>query len=234
MVTSLLAGAFAVGILLLIIRWAGGISQLWSAMDISDNIAKFKRGLRDIDDGPTSFIHAVAYFLISIVLGYLTWVFDLSSSWEYSEHLRTLMLKTSGSFALSVYLIAVVTYLPTLIELFGARFAQFGVLWAQLLVVGLAAFDLFTDRQRVVEFIQPYYGSFVSPDNPWALNIVFKGLYYVVFSIWWVLASYGFEAAFVCFLFATGASLGKGFIGLRRNYRPLGPIIDEPTPRKRK
>ena len=129
------------------------------------------------------------------------------------------MQTTLGVVSFSAYILAGLTYLPTFFEMFGAKAAKGGVFFAQIAVIGLSVFDLFTDRERVFDLISKYYGAFVNAKNSGVVNVLFEGLYYYVFGLWWILASYGFELLLVCYIFSTLGCIAKGMTGKKRSSR---------------
>lgn len=205
----ILAYAITAGLFVLTVRLMGGLHKAWDAIDISENIKKYQNDLKQIRGSSSAWAHALGYGFISVILFGFAWHFDISSSWEYSDVLRKQMESTLGVVAFSAYILAGLTYLPTFMEMFGARAAKNGVFFAQIAVIGLSVFDLFTDRERVFDLISKYYGSFVNDKNSAVMNVLFEGLYYYVFGLWWILASYGFELLLVCYIFSTLGCIAK-------------------------
>lgn len=192
------------------------MEHAWSAIDLSDNIAETMDWIRSVEDGFHSwlmFLFALAAFVGTLVLA---WMFDLSTSWEAMTHLREMAnvkLQTTTFATYSVYLLAVLTYLPTIFEMFGAQLARRNIRWMQLVVIGLTIFDLFTDLPGVRDFMSQYYGNFVSDGAGPLANLLGYISYYLCFGVWWLLASFGFEH--ICVLCGVSAFcfLLKGMAG---------------------
>lgn len=85
------------------------------------------------------------------------------------------------------------TLLPTLVELFGARFAAVGIRVAAALVYLFSAFDMLTDWPRVVEFCGTFRERF---DGMGILAGIGFWLFRMLFLF---LASFGFELLLVVF-----------------------------------
>jgi hypothetical protein len=166
------------------------------AMDLTDNVATTMDWIKEVSDGLNSwlmFIFAITAFIGTLVL---SWVFDLSSSWTAMTHLRELAEPKIGmtSFAsYSVYLLAVLTYLPTVFQMFGTQLARRGVRWFQILTAFLSLFDLYTDLPEVRAFMEPMYTNFVPATAEGLSWLVGNISYYVVFGLGWGAASFGFE-----------------------------------------
>ncbi len=172
------------------------LEHVWETIDLSENLGKTLDWVREVEDGLHSwmmFAFSVAAFLGTLVLA---WMFDLSSSWEAMTHLRTMAdakMQGTSLATYSIYLLAVLTYLPTIFEMLGAKFARANVRWMQIITIALSIFDLYTDLPGVRDFMTPYYGNFVVADAGPLQHIFGWASYYVCFGLWWALASYGFE-----------------------------------------
>ncbi len=192
------------------------LHAFWYTIDISDNIHKTTQAIAEVENGIPSLIHALCFALpATLGFGLLAWHFDVAASWTAMAGLRETMNPTiTGIRALvsySFYLLAVLTYMPTIMEMFGARFARFNVFWMQVAVIGLCTFDLFTDLPRVIDFMSQHKGFFLS-----AGPVIGYLSYVSVFAIWWFFASYGFELlCIICAWAFIGFSL-KAMSGPRR------------------
>jgi hypothetical protein len=195
------------------------LEHVWETIDLSENLAKTMAWIKEVEDGLASwllFVFSLAAFIGTLILA---WLFDLSTSWEAMTSLREMAnakLQTTTFATYSIYLLAVLTYLPTIFEMFGAQLAKRQVRWMQILVIGLSIFDLYTDLPAVRDFMTPYYGNFVSEAGGPLGNLFGFVSYYLCFGVWWALASYGFEFCAVlcgvsafCF-FLKGMAGGEG------------------------
>src|SRR5690242_7984313 len=158
------------------------LEHVWEAIDLSENLGKTLDWVREVEDGLHSwmmFAFSIAAFLGTLVLA---WMFDLSSSWEAMTHLRTMAdtkMQGTSLATYSIYLLAVLTYLPTIFEMLGAKFARANVRWMQIITIALAIFDLYTDLPHVREFMTPYYGNFVVDGSGPLQNLFGFVSYYV-------------------------------------------------------
>lgn len=192
------------------------IEHIWETIDLSENLSKTLDLVREVENGMHSFL--MAGFSILAFLGTFTlaYIFDLSSSWQAMSHLRELaevQLKGTSVALYSVYLLAVLTYLPTIFEMLGAKFARFRIRWFQIITIGLSLFDLYTDLPRVREFMTPYYGYFVTADANPLKSLIGWASYYLCFGLWWALASYGFEFLAVLCAVSALCFILKGLAG---------------------
>jgi hypothetical protein len=182
------------------------LEEVWNTIDLSENLAKTMDWIREVEDGFSSWL--LFAFSLAAFIGTLTlsWMFDLSTSWEAMTTLREMAdtkLQTTSFATYSIYLLAVLTYMPTIFEMFGAQLAKRQVRWMQILVIGLSIFDLYTDLPAVRDFMNPYYGNFVSDAGGPLANLFGWVSFYICFGVWWALASYGFE--FACVLCGVSA-----------------------------
>ena len=168
--------------------------SFWSALDISDNIARALAAIRGIR-GLNALILLLALAAINYGLFWLVLYFDIGATLDWTQTAASIILPSIPlQYAeYSSYLVLSITLLPTLIELFAARFARAGIVIASGLVFAFALFDAITDWPRVVVFMDAYSEAFAF------LGILRWPVFLVVRLAWLFMASFGFEAIFVVF-----------------------------------
>lgn len=176
------------------------MNWLFELMDLPENlqraldIAKPIRGL-------SALIMAGVLFFLCWLMWPALWYFDVESTAVWTEKAITAMGNTMANGAIPLmdtystnagWFVTGFTFLPTLIELFTARFAQGGIKVASALVIFFSTFDLVTDWPRVSEFID-------------ALDV--NGMIGLALKVpLLILASFGFQSLFIIFL-VTGVAL---------------------------
>lgn len=167
---------------------------LFELMDLPDNLQKALGIVRPIR-GVSAAVFAVVLFFLCWLMWPWLYYFDIESTAIWTE--RALMaLQTAlnsgvmpGAATYATYagwFVTGATFLPTLIELFTARFAQGGLKVASALVIFFSTFDLVTDWPRVSEFVDTLG---VEPLIGLALKLPLL-----------ILASFGFQSLFIIFL----------------------------------
>lgn len=206
-------------IILVVVVWVAGklisrqgsqnaMAAFWDTVDISDNLQRVMHVVHSVPPGWLSVGYGAGSALIGLLWGVCAWHYDFASSWDAMTPVRIAIGTSIGGFAYATYLLAALTYLPTITELFGATFAKFNIRVVQLVVIALSIFDLFTDLPRVQETMNQFWGFF-------SQGGVLGGFgWYLVFAMWWFLASYGFELLTVIFLWAAVAFAIRGIIGV--------------------
>lgn len=175
------------------------------SIDLSANIERGLAAVRGIR-GLTALILAGALALICLALVPLVWYFDIDATLMASDAalntiMPTLPVEVAGMVA---FITLGLTLLPTLVELFGARFAAANIRVAAALVYLFSAFDMLTDWPRVVEFCGAFRNRF---DGMGAL----AGLGFWLFRLLFLfLASFGFELLLVVFAVCALALLLNG------------------------
>lgn len=177
------------------------------SIDLSANIERGLAAVRGVRGLP-ALILAGALTLICLALTPLVWYFDIDATLMASDQaLNTLMPTLPVEvMGLMSFIVLGLTLMPTLVEMFGARFAAVGIRVAAALVYLFSAFDMLTDWPRVVEFCETFRPRF---DGMGAL----AGLGFWLFRLLFLfLASFGFELLLVVFavcalaLFLSGMS----------------------------
>jgi hypothetical protein len=168
--------------------------SFWSAIDVSDNLQKSLAAIRGIR-GLNAAILAAALGGVSYGLFWLVWYFDVGATLDWTQtavgivapSIPASMAGAAGALVLAI------TLLPTLIELFTARFAREGIIAAGGLVFAFSLFDMITDWPRVVVFMDAYAGAF---DR---LGFLRWPVFHITRLLWLFMASFGFELLFIVF-----------------------------------
>jgi hypothetical protein len=168
--------------------------SFWSAIDVSDNLMRALHALRGLHGMPAA-IAAIPLLLMSYALAWLVLYFDVSSTYAWAvkaaDKITPVIPPDLTPFA--GYLIVALTLLPTLVELFSARFAAAGIAVAQIMVFVMSLFDAITDWPRVVDFCELYHPTFATLGRG-------GEVLFVAFRVAWLwMATFGFEMLFVVF-----------------------------------
>lgn len=146
-------------------RWAAGFLD---AIDLSTNLQRMNRGLARIPNGAISLVSIAPALVVFLAFGSLAWTFDLYSSWVALGALRTMVMSALSGLVVAKLIGWVVqwvpfslTLMPTATEMFGSKFAQFGVPALQAAVWGFVMLDLATDIPHVNEFMGGFKTNFI-------------------------------------------------------------------------
>jgi hypothetical protein len=169
------------------------MNWLFDLMDLPDNLQRALGICRSIR-GLSALIMAGVLFFLCWLMWPALWYFDIESTAVWTDQAIQAMGATlsSGAPLMDTYtsnagwFVTGFTFLPTLIELFTARFAQGGIKVASALVIFFSTFDLVTDWPRVNEFINA-----LGVEGPMGLALKIPLL---------ILASFGFQSLFIIFL----------------------------------
>lgn len=175
------------------------------SIDLSANIERGLAAVRNIR-GLTALILGGALTLICFALLPLTWYFDIDATMMASDQALNTIMPTMPYEVMGMvtFIILGLTLMPTLVELFGPRFAAVGIRVAAALVYLFSAFDMLTDWPRVVEFCEAFRERF---DGLGPL----AGLGFWLFRLLFLfLASFGFELLLVVFAVCALALLLNG------------------------
>lgn len=164
------------------------------SIDLSANLERGLNAVRGIT-GLAALILGGALTLICVALLPLVWYFDIDATLMASDAaLNTIMPSLPIEVAgMAAFITLGLTLMPTMIELFGARFAAVGIRVAAALVYLFSAFDMLTDWPRVVEFCATFRERF---DGMGPLAGVGFWLFRLLFLF---LASFGFELLLIVF-----------------------------------
>lgn len=179
-----------------------------SAIDLSDNLGRSLQAIRGIR-GIHAYILSIALLIICIALWPLLWYFDIESTLQWTDRAAKQLAPTLGPSLIEYldWFTLAITILPTMIELFGSRFARVGIRMAGILVYALSLFDMITDRPRAWAFVESYQdalvglGAFQGP-----VELMLKVLFLF-------LSSFGFELLFIIFAITAIALLMQGALG---------------------
>jgi hypothetical protein len=180
------------------------------AIDLSENISRGVAAVRGLR-GLSALITAAALGLICVALAPLCWYFDIDATLAATDTAVSIVVPTlPGEWASAASLVALgLTLMPTLIELFGARFAMAGIRVAAGLVYFFSAFDALTDYPRVAAFCEAYRAWFEG------LGVLAGIAFFVFRALFLFLATFGFELLFVVFAVCAFACLAQA--GRRRS-----------------
>lgn len=178
------------------------------SIDLSANIERGLAAIRGMR-GLGALILAVALTLVCIALAPLIWYFDLDATLYATEIAQQVVLPSlPGEWAQAAGWLALgLTILPTLVELFGSKFAQVGIRVAAALVYLFSVFDAVTDWPRVEEFCNAYARYFDG------LGLFAGPAFFAFRALFLFLATFGFEVVFVVFAvcaLALYANSGRG------------------------
>ena len=163
-------------------------------LDLSENIQRGIGAVRHVR-GINAMIMSVVLVLLCIALAPLIWFFDVDATSDWTQAGMAILLpELPPEMQQMLWLIVMaLTIMPTLIELFGSRFAIANISAAAWLVYMFSAFDAITDWPRVEQFwaaFRPAFDAF----GPFGLPI-----FWTIRAVWLFMASFGFESLFVVF-----------------------------------
>jgi hypothetical protein len=215
-------------------RWG---KKLLYALDISENMNRFLDALTGIRNGWVSLGLLIVSIFCFNGIGSLAYAFDIHSSWEAMNPVRTAVQAATAGLAVSSFLawfIGLVpfslTVMPTGIEMLGSRFARFDIPAFQVLVWFFIGFDIMTDIPMINATVGPYWSHFVPVENPGFFDILFSprlaaGVFgfYFVWTLALLAASFFLEVAAVllfsaCVLFFV-KSIGYWTLGFLAGHK---------------
>lgn len=185
--------------------------SFWDSIDTTENIKRALYAIRGIR-GLAALVLIVPMILMVLALAALSYHFDIHSTMVWTEKSVSQVAASTPSRLVSMigYIVVALTVLPTLVELFLGKFAIHGIRFAQVLVFGMALFDMITDWPAVVAFFDGYKEVFDQ------LGILSVPAFYLIRLVWLFLASFGFESltivlsVVVLALFANMKSIPQG------------------------
>lgn len=168
--------------------------SFWDTIDVAENS---KRGLQAVKgiNGYAALLMLIPFSFLIIAFGLLSWYFDLSATSEWTQHAVKEIWKTIPESAATFigWTVVCIIILPTLVELFMARFAITGIKFAAIIVFCVSLFDMVTDWPRVVQFTDGYKEAFDQ------LGFLSVPVFFAVRLLWLFLASFAFESLFLVF-----------------------------------
>lgn len=229
---ALMVVIYCVGLILRKVHHRDALEAFWKTVDISDNLSLTTKVVKSVPYGWQAGAFALVSWAAAFGWGWMAWTFDLHSSWSAMAKVREMLAASLAGLAFATYVGYMLTYMPTLLEMFGARFARFNIVIVQIAVIGLSIFDLFTDLPETQELMNHAWGFFAQG------GILGYVSWYVLFALWWFLSSYGWELLFCIFLWAAvgftirwlyGVLAGKKVDAahLRQRRRPFADDEDE-------
>lgn len=164
----------------------------FDTIDLGANLRRALNAVHGITGLP-ALILAVALTLVCVALAPLIWYFDIGATLTWTDKAITFLRPTMPTQLLlyGEIITLSITALPTLVELFTARFALAGIAAFKGLIYACSLFDAITDYPRVDAFLtqfQPQIDQLGLLAGPaWLLARV----------VWLFMASFGFEVVFV-------------------------------------
>lgn len=192
-------------------EWIGKqLHKFFDAVDIGENLKRMTRWLKD---QPRDFISSVLILLGSALMTYVcalaAWKFDFESTYNALDVTREFILGTASasteyqfptsiqSFSFGGGAILAFTLFPTIMEIVGAAMAKAQIEFVRIGVIALSVFDIVTDIPTVTVFMMKHAAFFDS------MGIVGTILYPIVFILWLIMATFGFEILTIIFTWAS-------------------------------
>jgi hypothetical protein len=191
------------------------MTWFFSAIDLTENLDRALLAIRGVR-GTTAIVLALALLVICIGIAPLAWYLDIDATLSWVEPTTEQIVPTLPGSVLPYLsaLVLIITLLPSLIELFTARFAAH-IPAAGAMVFAFTLFDAVTDYPRVAALLAEYEAAYASL---WIFGIP---LYWLSHALLLFMASLGFELLLIVFsisaiiLFMNGRGSGVQ----RRRYR---------------
>lgn len=193
-------------------RGNGTVSRIlewfWDFIDVTDNLQKLGYEMKKVSNGLDSLWFAFGYGVISIVLLALTWYFDLEATLVGMESLRGAIIPTLPEQVLQMtwLLTTAFTIAPMLAETFLAGLARAQIKVIQMMVLGFTLFDVVTDIPRAKSFVDGWSAQFDL--LPFGVSFF---TYWIVFFVWLLAATVGFQIAAVITTFGAIGYVKKIF-----------------------
>jgi hypothetical protein len=169
------------------------MTWFYTAIDLTENLDRGLLAIRGVR-GTTAFVLALALLLICCGIAPLVWYLDIDATLAWVEPTTQQIMPTLPGAVLPYLsaLVLVITFLPSLIELFTARFAAH-IPAAGALVFAFTLFDAVTDYPRVAALLAQYESAYA------ALWIFGIPLYWLSHPLLLFMASLGFELLLIVF-----------------------------------
>lgn len=168
------------------------MTWFFDTIDLGTNLRRALLAVRGIT-GLTALLLALALTTLCVALAPLIWHFDISSTLDWTDRAIAYLLPTLPGqlFAYGELIGISITVLPTVVELFTARFAIVGIAAFKGLIYACSLFDAITDYPRVDAFLTQFQPQIDQ------LGIL-AGLVWLLARVTWLfMASFGFEVVFV-------------------------------------
>jgi hypothetical protein len=192
------------------------MTWFFKAIDLTENLDRALRAIHGVR-GTTAIVLALALLAICAGIAPLAWYLDIDATLSWVEPTAEQVMPTLPDSMLDYVgaLVLCITLLPSLIELFTARFAAH-IPAAGALVFTFTLFDAVTDYPRVVEILAQYEGAYAA-FGPFGIP-----LFWLSHALLLFMASLGFELLLIVFSITAIVLLMNGRAGgvqQRRAYR---------------
>jgi hypothetical protein len=186
------------------------MTWFFKAIDLTENLDRALYAIRGVR-GTTAIVLALALLAICAGIAPLAWYLDIDATLSWVEPTTEQVMPTLPDSVLPYFsaLVLCLTLLPSLIELFTARFAVH-IPAAGAMVYSFTLFDAVTDYPRVVAILAQYEGAYAA-FGPFGIP-----LFWLSHALLLFMASLGFELLLIVFsitaviLFMNGRASGGG------------------------
>jgi hypothetical protein len=169
------------------------MTWFFKAIDLTENLQRALSAIQGIR-GTGAMVLAAALLLICCGLAPLAWYLDIDATLSWVEPTTEEIMPTLPENVMPYLstLVLTITLLPSLIELFTARFAA-QIPAAGALVFCFALFDAVTDYPRVAALLAQYESAYATL---WIFGVP---LYWLSHPLLLFMASFGFELLLIVF-----------------------------------
>lgn len=183
---------------------------LWDMVDITENMKRVKEYIIEVDNGFDALWHSLVFALLSLATFAGAWYFDIESTIIGMKSFTDLVVPSlpGQSARLTWWIIAAITALPTLLELFSGGIAKKNVKIVQLAIIGFTLFDAVTDIPRVYGFTLQLWPQIQLLG--WGVDWF---VFYAYFIVTLFFATLGIEVLAVLFGYLTVSFIWKIFHG---------------------
>lgn len=180
------------------------MKEFITLLDISDNIELVQKAVASVKSMGVIAIWFCCLAPVTAVFLYLSWIFDISSTWEWSQDFFVFVESMTSNAIIAIgigrLILVMMTFFPTLSEISIGRLADHDIPFMRGIVYFSIAFDLRTDYDRAAmaaeQFLYPVILDLVG-NNYWSVVLFFVVKWFFVF-----VASVVFEVITIT-LFAT-------------------------------
>jgi hypothetical protein len=172
------------------------MTWFFKAIDLTENLDRALRAIHGVR-GTTAIVLALALLVICLGIAPLAWYLDIDSTLSWVEPTTESIMPSLPESMLDYvgFLVLCITLLPSLIELFTARFAVH-IPAAGAMVFSFTLFDAVTDYPRVASLLAEYEGAYA------AFGPLGAPLYWFSHPLLLFMASFGFELLLIVFSIA--------------------------------
>lgn len=168
------------------------MNWFFDMIDLGTNLKRALQAIRSVTGLP-ALVLAIALTILCVALAPLIWHFDINSTLTWTDRAVTYIIPTLP-LELVAYgqIVAIsITILPTLVELFTARFAIAGIAAFKGIIYACALFDGITDYPHVDAFLTEFQPQIDQ------LGLLAGPTWLVARIAWLFMATFGFEVVFV-------------------------------------